>query len=157
MGQGDDEAAIESSIDGAEPHDLGFGPAGSGAIKARTGLAQGGVTLAPKLTRGLVATEEDFIFAPRPIECAAELAGNSGEFLGAQVAAFRKAFARLHAGPKTAVGKAVVGFRGREMLFEIALGDVGDEADMSAGSLQGLMAIKGCGGCDLEGDTLRVR
>jgi len=143
MGQGDDGAAIESSIDGAEAQDLGFGPAGGGAIKARTGLAQGGVTLAPNLARCLVAAEEDFVFATRPFECAAEFAGNSGELLGAQAAAFREAFAPLHAGPKTAIGKAIVGFRRREMLFEVALGYVGDEADMGAGSLQGLMSIEG--------------
>ena len=34
MGGFDDGAAIEGSIDGAEPQDLGFGPAGGGAAEA---------------------------------------------------------------------------------------------------------------------------
>ncbi len=143
MGERDHGAAIEGSIDGAEAQDLGFGPAGGGAIEAGTSLAQGGIAVVPKLARGVVAAKEDFLFAGCPIEGAAEFAGNSGELLGAQVAAFGEAFAPLHEGPEAAVGKAVMGLCRRKMLFEIALGDVGNEAEMNACGLYGPMAIDG--------------
>ena len=50
--------------------------------------------------------------------------------MSVQVAAFREALAALHSGPETTVGEAVVGFCGVEILCELALRDVGDEADM---------------------------
>ena len=135
MGQRDNGAAIEGSIDGTEAQDLGFGPAGGGAIEAGTSLAQGGVAVVPKLARGVVAAKEDFLFAGCPIEGAAEFAGNSGELLGAQVAAFGEAFAPLHEGSEAAVGKAVMGFGRVEIGSELTLGDVGNEAEMGSGGL----------------------
>ena len=47
-----------------------------------------------------------------------------------------QALAALDAGPEAAVGKAVVGFCGMEILGEFALGDVGNEADVGARRLE---------------------
>ena len=58
------------------------------------------------------------------------------------VAAFREALAAMHSSPETTVGEAVVGFCGVEILYEFALRDVGDEADMRAGCLDGLATIE---------------
>src|SRR6202012_5046408 len=62
--------------------------------------------------------------------------------MSAQVAAFREALAALHCSPETTVGEAVVGFCGVEILCEFALCDVGDEADMRAGCLDGVATIE---------------
>ena len=59
-----------------------------------------------------------------------------------QVAAFREALAALHCSPETSVGEAVVGFCGVEILCELALRDVGDEADMRAGCLDGVETME---------------
>ena len=58
--------------------------------------------------------------------------------MSVQVAAFRQALATLHPCPETAVGEAVVRFCRAEILFEFALRDVGDQADMGAGCLDGV-------------------
>ena len=42
----------------------------------------------------------------------------------------------MHRGPETAVGKTVVCFGAMEILGELTLGDVSDEADMGSGGLQ---------------------
>jgi hypothetical protein len=69
MRHGDDGAAIKGSVDGTETQDLGFGPAGGGSEETRTGLAQVGVTLFPKLFRGLVAAHDDAVVGSAdPIE-----------------------------------------------------------------------------------------
>jgi hypothetical protein len=52
-----------------------------------------------------------------------------------EVAAVRQGLAALDAGPEATIGKAVVSFRGMQVLSEFALGDVGNEADVSAGCL----------------------
>jgi hypothetical protein len=62
--------------------------------------------------------------------------------MSVQVAAFREALAALHSSPETTVGKTVVGFRGVEILCEFATRDVGDEADMRAGCLDGEATIQ---------------
>jgi len=48
----------------------------------------------------------------------------------------------VNAGPKTAIGKAVVRLCGIEMLGEFALGDVGNEADMGVGRAEWIGAIE---------------
>jgi hypothetical protein len=48
----------------------------------------------------------------------------------------------VDAGPETAIGKAVVRVCGIEMLGELALGDVGDEADMGVGCAERVGAIE---------------
>ena len=58
--------------------------------------------------------------------------------MSVQIAAFRQALAALHPGPETTVGEAVVGFCRVEILCEFALRDVGDQADMRAGCLDGV-------------------
>ena len=60
-----------------------------------------------------------------------------------EAAAFGQALAALHTGPEAAVGKAIVGFGGVERLGELALGDMGNEADMGAGRLEWVMTIEG--------------
>src|SRR5260370_42016165 len=58
--------------------------------------------------------------------------------MGVQVAAFRQALAPLHSCPETAVGEAVVRFSRAKILFEFALRDMGDQADMRSGGLDGM-------------------
>ena len=61
----------------------------------------------------------------------------------AETAAFGQALAALHKGPEAAVGKAVLGFCWVEMLGELALSDVGNEADMGTGRLHRPASIEG--------------
>ena len=58
--------------------------------------------------------------------------------MSVQIAAFRQALAALHPSPETTVGEAVVRFCRVEILCEFALRDVGDQADMRAGCLDGV-------------------
>src|SRR5580693_4862227 len=58
--------------------------------------------------------------------------------MSVQVAAFRQALATLYPYPEKTVGEAVVRFCTEEILFEFALRDVGDQADMRAGGLDGV-------------------
>src|SRR5580692_10589799 len=58
--------------------------------------------------------------------------------MSVQVAAFRQALATLYPNPETTVGEAVVRFCREEIVFEFALRDVGDQADMRAGGLDGV-------------------
>jgi hypothetical protein len=58
--------------------------------------------------------------------------------MSVQVGAFRQALATLHSCPETTVGEAVVRFCRAEILCEFALRDVGDQADMRAGGLDGM-------------------
>src|SRR5579859_3207533 len=55
-----------------------------------------------------------------------------------QVAPIRQALATLHSCPETTVGEAVVGLCGAEILFEFALGNVGDQANVRAAGLDGM-------------------
>jgi hypothetical protein len=48
----------------------------------------------------------------------------------------------MHPGPETAVGKAIMCFGAVEILSELTLGDVGNEADMGSSGLQGLVHIQ---------------
>src|ERR1700692_1196651 len=57
--QSDDGAAVENRVYGAEAQNLGFGPTGSGAVEARTDLAQGRVALVPESSRLVVTDEAD--------------------------------------------------------------------------------------------------
>jgi len=59
MGQADDGAGVEGSIDGAEAEDLSLGATGGGSVKAGTELAQAGIAIMPKVARRVVAAEED--------------------------------------------------------------------------------------------------
>ena len=70
-----------------------------------------------------------------------------------QIAAFRQALAALHCSPETTVGEAVVGFCGVEILCEFALCDVGYEADMRAGCLDGVATIEGAEIAAIPGAT----
>jgi hypothetical protein len=78
MGDADDRATVESSVDGAESEDLGFGAAGGGAAQPRAKPAQGGMAILPKLACRLVATEDDFGCGGRPVESATQFAGDGG-------------------------------------------------------------------------------
>ena len=66
MGQADDGAAVEGSIDGAEAQDLGLGTAGGGAAQAGTELAQGGITIAAKARGPPGRGERGFRASRRP-------------------------------------------------------------------------------------------
>ena len=48
----------------------------------------------------------------------------------------------MHPGPETAVGKTVLCFGAVEILGELTLGDVGNEAEMGSGGLQVLVHIE---------------
>src|SRR5271156_3822818 len=63
--------------------------------------------------------------------------------MGPQAAAFGKALAPLNEGPETAVGKTVVRFCGVEILGQLALGNVGNEADVSAGGVEQTARVEG--------------
>jgi hypothetical protein len=78
MGRLDDGTAVESCVDGAEAQNLGFGAAGGCAVEARTGLAQGGVAIVPKLSRGFIAAKKDLRCAVSPFESATQFAGDRG-------------------------------------------------------------------------------
>jgi hypothetical protein len=88
MSRLNDGTAVQSCVNGAEAQDLGFCAAGGGAVEARTGLAQGGVAIVPKLSRGFIAAKEDLRCAASPIESATRDVG----FVSA---------ARLKSGPDT--------------------------------------------------------
>ena len=92
----------------------------------------------PESTRLVVTDEADVARIGGPIESAAEFGGDGRHFMSIHVAAFRQALAALYRSPETTVGEAVVRFRGEEILFELALRDVGDQADMRAGGLDGV-------------------
>ena len=51
--------------------------------------------------------------------------------------------AALYPGPEAAVGKAIVGFGAVEALGQLALGNVGDEADMGSSGVELLVHIEG--------------
>jgi len=87
MGHGDEGTAIEGGVDGTEPEDLGFGPAGSGSEEARTRLAQVRVALFPKRFRGLVAAQDGIGCCAGPIEGLAQLMGNRHQLVGSEGAA----------------------------------------------------------------------
>ena len=67
------------------------------------------------------------------------------------VAAIGHAFLPLDAGPKAAVGEAVVGFGAVERLSELALGDVADEAEVASAGLQETVTIDEAQGCAIPG------
>src|SRR5580698_7191397 len=58
--------------------------------------------------------------------------------MSVEFAAFRQALATLHARPETTVGEDVVRFCRAETRYEFALRDVGDQADMRAGGVDGV-------------------
>ena len=62
--------------------------------------------------------------------------------MSVEFAAFRQALATLHPSPETTIGEAIVRFCRVEILREFALRDVGDEADMRAGGLDGMATIE---------------
>jgi hypothetical protein len=135
-------SAVEKSIYGAEAQNLGFGPTGGGAVEARTDLAQGRVSIVPESARLVVTDEAARVRVAGPIESAAEFGGDGRHFMSVHVAAFRQALAALYCSPETTVGEAIVRFRRVEILCEFALRDVGDQADMRAGCLDGVETIE---------------
>jgi hypothetical protein len=70
------------------------------------------------------------------------LLSNRYELVFWQGAAAGQALAAVDAGPKTAIGKAVVRVCGIETLGEFTLGDVGNEADMGVGSAERVRTIE---------------
>ena len=144
MGQADDGAGVEGSIDGAEAEDLSLGATGGGSVKAGTELAQAGIAIMPKLARRVVAAEEDFGGGAGPVESAPEFAGDGGQLMGAEASTIGEAVAALHAGPEATVGKAIMCFGTVEMLGELPLRDVSNQADMRSGGLQVLVHVE-CG------------
>jgi hypothetical protein len=76
--QGDDGAAIEGCVDGAETQDLGLGTTGGGAAHTGPNLAQAGIAIPPELAGRGVAAKENFRSRGGPIEGAAELASDRG-------------------------------------------------------------------------------
>jgi hypothetical protein len=140
--QPDDGGAVEKSVYGTEAQNLGFGATGGGAVETRTDLAQGGVAIVPESSRLVVSYETNGVRIAHPIESAAEFRGDGRHFMSIHAAAFRQALAALYRSPETTVGEAVVRFRGVEVLCEFALRDVGDQADMGAGCLDGVETIE---------------
>ena len=140
--QPDDGAAIENSVYCAKAQNLGFCPAGGGAVEAGTDLAQGRVAVVPESSRLVVADKAEGVRIADPIESAAEFGGDGGYLVSVQVAAFRQTLAALHCSPETTVGEAIVRFSRVEILCEFALRDVGDQADMRAGCLDGVETME---------------
>jgi hypothetical protein len=62
--------------------------------------------------------------------------------VSAEAAAFGKAVAAIDAGPETAVGKTVLCFGAGEILGELTLGDVGNEAQVGSGGLEVLVRVE---------------
>ena len=128
----DDGTTVKSGVEGTEAQHLCFGAAGGGAVEASLGLAQSGVVVVPKFGGGRIAAKEDFALTLRPLDGTVETAGDGGELFGVEVAAIGQTLAALDAGPKAAVGEAVVGFGAVKRLRELALGDVTDEAEVAS-------------------------
>jgi hypothetical protein len=139
MRQADDGGGVQGGVDGAEGAGPGLrrgwwrrraGPDGAGS-RQDSGPARG---------RGLPHHgEEDFGSSGGPVESVAEFAGNRGEIAGAEASAFGEAVAALHPGPEAAVGESVLRFGAGEILGELTLGDMGNEADVGSGGLQVLV------------------
>jgi len=143
MRLGDDGAAIEGGVDGAQAEDLGFGSIGGGAVEAWARAAEARVTIVPELAGGWVAAEGPLRYATHPVEGAAQLAGHSGESFRGKIAAIRKALASARAGPEATIGEAIVRAGAMKLLRELVLGDVADEADVRPGGLKRMMAVEG--------------
>jgi hypothetical protein len=131
MGQADDGGGVQGGVDGAETQDLGLGATGGGAVQTGLELAQVGIAVLPKLARGGIAAKEDFGSDGSPVESTAEFAGHRSQIGGGEASTFGKAVAAVHPGPETAVGKTVVGFGAVEILSELLLGDVSNQAERS--------------------------
>jgi hypothetical protein len=141
MGGFDDGAAIEGGVDGTEAENLRFGTAGGGAVHVRTAMAQGGIAILPQLSRGWGAAEEDSGLALRPVEGAAQLAGQGGKLVRGEGATLGQGLAAAHAGPETAVGKAIVHFGATEVVGELAFSDMSDEAEVGAGGVEEMASV----------------
>jgi hypothetical protein len=76
-----------------------------------------------------------------PVEGTAQLTGDHGVLFGWKAATVGQGLAATHAGPQTAIGKAVVGFDVIEVVRELALCDVAHDGDMRGGGLDVAMAI----------------
>jgi hypothetical protein len=76
VGQLDDRAAVESSVESAQAQHLCFGAAGGCAVETSTVLAQGRVVVVPEFASGLVAAKEDFRLALHPLDGAPEVASD---------------------------------------------------------------------------------
>jgi hypothetical protein len=141
MGGFDDGAAIEGGVDGTEAENLRFGTAGGGAVHVRTAMAQGGIAILPQLSRGWGAAEEDSGLALRPVEGAAQLAGQGGKLVRGEGATLGQGLAAAHAGPEAAVGKAIVHFGATEVVGELAFSDMSDEAEVGAGGVEEMASV----------------
>ena len=143
MGQSNDGAAIENGVGCAEPENLGFGAIGGGTVDSGPVLAQVFVMSVPELACGCIAAEGPLGTGFHPVKNAAHIAGESGNGFRGEAAAVGETLASAHAGPEAAVGETVVRAGAMEMLHELMLGDVADEADVGAGRLQRMAAVKG--------------
>ena len=76
--QSDDGAAVENGVNGAKAQNLGFGPAGGGAVEAWTSLAQRRIAVVPESSRVVVTDEAEGVRIADPIESAADFGGNGG-------------------------------------------------------------------------------
>lgn len=92
----------------------------------------------PQLSSGLAAVEDDLGLVLRPVEGAAQLVGYGGKLFRGEAAALGQGLAATHTGPETAVGKAIVRFGAAEVVGELALGDMGDHAEVRAGGVEEL-------------------
>ena len=68
--------------------------------------------------------------------------GDRCQLVVCEGAAAGEALAAVDAGPQTAIGKAVVRVCGIEILCEFALGDVGNEADVSVSCAEWVGAVE---------------
>jgi hypothetical protein len=75
--------------------------------------------------------------AAYPVESAAQFAGDAGKVIRREASAFGQALTASYRSPETTVGEAIVGFGAVEIMSQLILGDVTDEADMSSRGLQG--------------------
>jgi hypothetical protein len=112
------------------------------AEECHAGMAQVGIAMVPELTR-VAGKGRVLRSAAYPVESAAQFAGDAGKVIRREASAFGQALAASYRSPETTVGEAIVGFGAVEMMSQLILGDVTDEADMSSRGLQGTVAVAG--------------
>jgi hypothetical protein len=76
-----------------------------------------------------------------PVEGTAQLADHGGVRLWGKAAALGQGLAAAHAGPETAVGKAVVRLSAAEVMGEVALGDMTHDAEVGRGGVERMMDV----------------
>jgi hypothetical protein len=143
VGEADDFTTVEGGIKGAEAQELGLAAAGGYAPQAGITIAERLIAICPKLLRLLVAAKEDFGPRGGPGNGAAQCADDGGSLIRGHAAAFGEAVAASDPDPKAAVGEAVMGLLTLEGLGELALGDMGDEAEVGAGGALVVVHVEG--------------